>query len=67
MSHRLTVNLTDQNHEALETLAEMLGMSLTDVTNRSIGLYLFLEQEKIAGKRIATIDTDGHVERLHFL
>lgn len=50
--HRLTVNLTERAHEALEVTAKLTGRTKTDTVNRALIINQWLEQ---------VIDDDGAI------
>lgn len=66
--HRLNVNVTPLCASELERLAELTGYSKTDVVNRAISVYNFLEETLRSGGeiRIRRGPDDDH-ERLTFL
>lgn len=49
---RLTVNLTPRATEAMDTTAELLGLSKTDTVNRALQAYAFLEKIRAEGGEI---------------
>lgn len=53
---RLNVNLNSETAEALKTLAEEKGSSLTEVIRRAIAVYKFVDEESRSGHRVQTVD-----------
>lgn len=49
---RTTVVLVPKAQEALDETAERLGLSKTDVINRAVQAYAFLEQQMAEGAKI---------------
>jgi hypothetical protein len=65
---RVTVNLTQRSAEALREAVELTGDSKTDVINRALQVYAFI-QRKIQGEGALFISPgDGSpMERVHIL
>lgn len=55
---RVTVGLIPQAAEDLAALRARSGLSRTDIVNRAISLYQFVEAEIAAGRRLAVYDPD---------
>ena len=64
---RITVGLTTKANAAVNWLAERTGMSKTDVVNRAVQLYQFVEQQEADGAQLGLIRPDGSVDRMHML
>ena len=65
--HKVTVNLIPKAWEAANLGAGMLGMSRTDVINRAVQAYVFLEQTRAAGSEIFVRAPDGSITQVQFL
>lgn len=63
---RITVTMTPKAQTAIDTLL-LLGVAGTksDIVNRAVQLYGFLEEQRAAGRTVALIDGDKTAE-LHF-
>lgn len=63
---RVTVNLITKSSDSLDRLASRSGMSKTDVINRALQLYDFIDTEIATGKQILirSGDDDDQVLRL---
>lgn len=59
---RTTVNLVPRAVAALEEVSRLTGDNKTDVINRALQVYAYLELEQVAGKRILLSNLDGSVE-----
>lgn len=59
----ITVTLISQAAEALNTTAEFLGLSRTDVINRALQMYAFFEFERATGTEIL-VRRAGRTSRL---
>ncbi len=65
---RVTVNLTPRSSKALEQAAELTGDSKTDIVNRALQLYEFIEQIfNTEGHVYVRTGPDGDLERLRLL
>lgn len=49
---RLTVNLIKNSSEALDKLTELTGLNKTDLVNRALQIYVFLETTKADGEKM---------------
>lgn len=59
MEHaRLTVNLTTKADEALKNTARLTGHSKTDIVNRALQMYEWLEMEKSRGAQFLLRDPE---------
>jgi len=61
---RLTLNLTRHGHDALTRLLQLTGDSQTDVVNRALRVYAYLEEIRERNGRVVVEDGDRHVELL---
>jgi len=66
MAHvRLTVNLLIKVADTLKALHHRLGLSQTDIVNRAISCYDFMEQARLEGRDILLRDKEsGEIERV---
>lgn len=64
--HKVTVNLIPKAWEAANTTAAHLGLSRTDVINRALQAYAFLEQVVADGGKII-VSRRGGSEVVKFL
>ena len=53
---RVTVNLTEKTEKALDYLVDSTELSQTDLINRAIQLYAFVEGETSIGNELAICD-----------
>lgn len=60
---RLTVNLNHETADALKGFAERQDISLTEAVRRAIALLKFIDDERNAGRKIQTMDSDGKNKR----
>jgi hypothetical protein len=58
VTERITVALVRKAGEDLETLQERTGLSKTDIVNRAISLYEFIESQMQAGKQLLIKDPE---------
>lgn len=58
--------LVPKAQEALDETAERLGLSKTDVINRAVQAYAFLEEQMAAGAKIL-VQRGGATEEVRFL
>ena len=65
--HKVTVNLIPKAWEAANETAALLGLSRTDVINRALQAYAYLEAAIAAGSEILVRPGDGEVEQVKFL
>ena len=61
------MGLTTKANAAVNWLAERTGMSKTDVVNRAVQLYQFVEQQEADGAQLGLIRPDDSVDRVHVL
>lgn len=52
---------------AVDYLMSVTGLSKTDVINRSVQIYQYLEERKHEGYEVYLRDADGNVERLRIM
>ena len=64
---RVTVNLIPKSSASLDRLAERTTMSKTDVINRALQLYDFIDGETAAGGQILVRSADGTAEVLRII
>jgi hypothetical protein len=65
--HKVTVNLIPKAWDAANETAERLGLSRTDVINRALQAYAFLERATADGSEVLVRSRDGHLEQVKFL
>lgn len=63
---RTTVVLVPRAQEALDKTAERMGLSKTDVMNRAIQAYAFMEEQMTAGATVLVRRGEA-VEEVRFL
>jgi hypothetical protein len=67
-SERITVALIPKAAADLQSLVERTGLSKTDLANRAISLYEFIEAQLREGKEVLIRDPDkNETERIHLL
>lgn len=64
---RITVNLTDKAATALSNTATLAGLNKTDVVNRALQLYAWVETELARGSELRMVDSDGLVEKIRLM
>lgn len=62
--HRLTVNLTERAHEALETTARLTRRSKTDTVNRALIVNQWLEELTHNGGSIYIEEKPGELQKV---
>jgi hypothetical protein len=55
---RVTVALTARVSRELDRLKSLTGLSKTDLVNRALSLYLFVEEQRTEGRQLAVYDPD---------
>jgi hypothetical protein len=65
--NRVTVNLIPKAWDAVSETAERLQLSRTDVINRALQAYAWLEEEGAAGAEVFVRSKGGELERVKFL
>ncbi|CAL9624321.1 hypothetical protein SUDANB121_05920 (plasmid) [Nocardiopsis dassonvillei] len=63
---RVTVNLTKRSTQALAEAVEATGETRTDVINRALQVYAYLEEAFGRGDRLYIENSEGTRERLRF-
>ncbi|MFB7858754.1 hypothetical protein [Rhodococcus qingshengii] len=63
---RIDIPIVPPSEDALTRLQDLLGLSRTDVVNRAIQVYGYLEKEKSRGTRILLEYRDKYREELHW-
>lgn len=61
---RFTLNLTAKSEEAVNWLSENTGLSRTDVANRALQLYRFIQQVTGEGGELRLVRADGTIQSL---
>ncbi len=56
VSERITIALVRKAGEDLQSLQDRTSLSKTDITNRAISLYEFIESQMAAGKQLHVKD-----------
>lgn len=64
---KVTVKLIPQARDAVNRITARLGLSQTDVINRAVLAYDFLEEESAAGADVLIRRKDGTVSSVKFL
>jgi len=65
---RITVSLIPRVRRDLQQLHEATSLSKTDIVNRAISLYEFIEEQLSAGRDILIRDRDsGEVQRIQLI
>jgi hypothetical protein len=68
VTERITVALVRKAGEDLQTLQDRTGLSKTDIVNRAITLYEFIEGQVQAGKDLYVKDPEtGETQLIRFL
>ena len=57
-AERVTVALTARVSRELDRLKTLTGLSKTDLVNRALSLYLFVEEQRTEGRQLAVYDPD---------
>ena len=67
-ARRITVGLIPKSDLALNKLVELTGLNISDVVNRALQMYSFVEEETAIGVQFCTFDPDTReLERVKFL
>lgn len=66
-SERFSITLIPSAVRAVALLMSLTGLSKTDILNRAVQVYEFIEEQKQSGKEILVRDKDGTFERVHIL
>ena len=64
---KVTVNLIPKAWDAAEDAAERLRLTRTDVINRALQAYAFLEEQIAGGATVLVRQPDGTVSEVRFL
>jgi hypothetical protein len=56
MSTRLSVNINDETADALRTLAERRGVTVTETIRRAVSVYKYLADEMAEGRVLQVTD-----------
>lgn len=67
MNERITVTLTPRSQTVLENLLTETGMSKTDLVNRALQMYAFIEGVQINGARVVVEWPNGEADVVKFL
>lgn len=67
VTDRFTVNLIPKAHACMAELRSWLRLNKTDIVNRALTLYHFVEAENRAGKKVMILDPDGTLVEVKFL
>jgi hypothetical protein len=68
VAERITVGLVQKTADELQRLQRSTGLSKTDLVNRAISMYLFIEEQGEAGHELLRRRKDtGDVEVIRFL
>jgi hypothetical protein len=65
--HKITVNLIPKAWDAANVTAERLGLSRTDVINRALQVYEWMERETTNGGEVFVRPRDGALQQVRFL
>ena len=66
-AERITVALTPRAAAHLALLRQCTGLSKTEIVNRAISLYEFIDATLAAGREILIRNTDGTVQAMKLL
>ena len=66
-SERYSVTLVPPAVQAVGELTRLTGLSKTDVINRAVQIYAFLEAQRHAGSHVCLERPDGGTERVHIV
>jgi hypothetical protein len=66
-SDRITVALIPKAAADLQRLQDRTNLSKTDLVNRAISLYEFIDKEMSAGSDLLIRDTAGEIQLVKFL
>jgi hypothetical protein len=68
MTERITVGLIPKVVKELNDLQQKTGMSKTDLVNRAVSLYVFIEEHLSRGEELKLFDPKSQEEqRVHLL
>jgi hypothetical protein len=63
-STRITVSLVPKVAAELDGLADRTGLSKTDIANRAISMYAFIEEHLAQGEQIVVRSADRNYEQV---
>lgn len=66
-NERYSVTLVPPAVEAIERLTESTGLSKTDVINRAVQVYAFIDERMREGSDVLLRNRDGETERVHIV
>jgi hypothetical protein len=66
-SERITVALISKAAADLQRLQDRTSLSKTDIVNRAISLYEFIDEEMRAGRDLLIRDSTGEIQLVRFL
>jgi hypothetical protein len=67
MNERITVDLTPRTVEALDRLVDGTGLSKTDLVNRAVQLYAYIDGATESGAKVIVQWPSGDAEAVRFL
>jgi len=66
-NERYSVTLVPPSVAAISQLTELTGLSKTDVINRAVQVYAFIEERMREGSDVLLRSPDGETERVHIV
>lgn len=66
-NERYSVTLVPPAVQAISDLVEATGLSKTDVINRAVQIYAFLEAQRQTGSRVVIERPDGKTEGVYIV
>ncbi|MFE2392233.1 hypothetical protein ACFXC0_26255 [Streptomyces althioticus] len=66
-NERYSVTLVPPAVEAINKLVEATGLTKTDVINRAVQIYAFLEERMGEGNEVVLRSPEGEYERVHIV
>lgn len=67
VTERITIALVRKAGDDLQKLQDRTGLSKTDLVNRAISVYEFIESNARAGNDLLVRDKDGEIQILRFI
>ena len=64
---RVTVNLTEKSSRALDWLSDVTSLNRTDIINRSVQLYQYIQSATITDAELYIKRPDGRIELIKIL
>lgn len=61
------MNLTDNSATALREATEATGLNKTDVINRSVQLYAWIETQLSRGAELRIVEPDGSIGKVYLI